>query len=199
MRFNGRIRRRPIEVIEKMSKALKGRKRSEESKRRIGIGGTNKAINIEVILNAIEKILKFNNNFNKKQIKSLLEDNLNFSFPLIIRRFGDTQSFWNKIEKYLGFYIPDRRGSNRGIFGLHETQILNNYEDKINYKIIRQYHIGKYILDGYIPQINTVIEVDEARHYIKNKLKIEDVVRQEKIENILKCQFLRIKDEIKND
>ena len=107
-------RKRPIEVIEKMSKALKGRKRSEESKRRIGIGGTNKAINIEVILNAIEKILKFNNNFNKKQIKSLLEDNLNCSFPLIIRRFGDTQSFWNKIEKYLGFYIPDRRGYKQG-------------------------------------------------------------------------------------
>ncbi len=79
--------------------------------------------------------------------------------------------------------------------GKNETKILNNLEFLFRYKIIRQYEIDGYFVDGYIPELNLVIEIDENHHFtIDNKLKKKDIERQKYIQNQLHCKFLRIKD-----
>ena len=81
--------------------------------------------------------------------------------------------------------------------GKNETLILNMIEEIYKYKIKRQYHIKPlgYFVDGYIEELNLVIEIDEWRHFDFNgKLKEKDLKRQKEIEKELNCKFLRIKD-----
>jgi very-short-patch-repair endonuclease/phage anti-repressor protein len=55
-------------------------------------------------------------------------------------------------------------------------------------KIIPQYRVLNYMVDFYLPDINIVIEYDEASHkYYRNEDK-----RQSDIENYLQCQFIRV-------
>jgi hypothetical protein len=78
-----------------------------------------------------------------------------------------------------------------GIFGIgqNEREILDELEQKLDYKIIRQYRVGVYRIDGYIPELNLAIEVDEIP-----KIKDKDINRQRIIEEKLNCKFIRIED-----
>lgn len=73
--------------------------------------------------------------------------------------------------------------------GRHEKKILDKIEQKIKIKILRQYFIGGYFVDGYIPNINVVIEIDEIP-----KIKKRDIERERFIKKKLNCKFIRIKD-----
>ena len=62
--------------------------------------------------------------------------------------------------------------------------------------IRRQYFTNYGLLDGYIPELNLAIEIDEKHHFDrKGNLKEKDIERQKNIEKELYCKFLRIKDE----
>jgi len=81
--------------------------------------------------------------------------------------------------------------------GKNETQLLNDIEEIIGYKILRQHPVSGYSVDGYIKELNLVIEIDESHHYdMDGNLKNKDIERQDKIEEKLCCKFLRIKDNI---
>jgi very-short-patch-repair endonuclease len=81
--------------------------------------------------------------------------------------------------------------------GKNETQLLNYMEEIIGYKILRQHSVSGYSVDGYIKELNLVIEIDEKHHYdMDGNLKDKDIKRQNKIEEKLCCKFLRIKDNI---
>jgi very-short-patch-repair endonuclease len=73
--------------------------------------------------------------------------------------------------------------------GHNEKQILDRLEIELRYKIKRQYEVEGYFLDGYIPELNIAIEVDERP---KNTEK--DLTRQKIIEQKLNCKFMRIND-----
>ena len=73
--------------------------------------------------------------------------------------------------------------------GKNETQILNILEEQLGYNILRQYEINGYFLDGYIPELNLVIEVDE-----RPKINERDIRRENEIKNELNCEFLRINE-----
>jgi len=75
--------------------------------------------------------------------------------------------------------------------GRNETKILNKIEKENNVKLIRQYRIRGYFVDGYDKENNIVYEVDE-RHHLNNIEK--DLRRQEEIIKYLNCKFIRIKD-----
>lgn len=75
--------------------------------------------------------------------------------------------------------------------GKNENIILNRVEQELNYKIIRQYFIDGYWVDGYIPELKLVIEVDEKAH---EKKKQRDIQRENYIKQKLNCRFIRIKD-----
>lgn len=93
-----------------------------------------------------------------------------------------------KQKRFLELGIPSSIGKN-------EKQILDTLEKIYELKIIRQYPILGYYIDGYIPELNLVIEVDERIHYdIDGNLREKDIQRQKEIENKLNCKFIRIKD-----
>jgi hypothetical protein len=51
-----------------------------------------------------------------------------------------------------------------------------------------------YSVDGYDAEKNVIIEIDEPQHFdAHGNLKHRDVIRQNKIESILNCKFIRIK------
>ena len=80
-----------------------------------------------------------------------------------------------------------------GMFGIgkYEKEILDLIEEILNIKIERQYNIIGYRLDGYCKELNLAIEVDELHHNYQSNIK-KDKIRQQNIENILGCQFLRV-------
>jgi ribonuclease BN (tRNA processing enzyme) len=86
-------------------------------------------------------------------------------------------------------YIKEVSGAVCPRIGHNEKQILDNLEIEMTYKILRQYEVDGYFLDGYIEELNLAIEVDERP---KNKLK--DIERENYIKDKLNCEFLRIKD-----
>lgn len=76
--------------------------------------------------------------------------------------------------------------------GKHETPILDFLERKcFNYKILRQYNVDGYFLDGYCSELNLAIEIDEPPHFKKKQLNM-DAERQEYIRKAIGCRFLRI-------
>jgi len=77
--------------------------------------------------------------------------------------------------------------------GKKETKILNDLENKYKKKIIRQYFVNGYFLDGYIPELNIAFEVDEKHHFRKGVLSKYDIRRQQEIESELNCKFIRVK------
>ncbi|MHA1482134.1 MAG: endonuclease domain-containing protein [Candidatus Heimdallarchaeaceae archaeon] len=122
-----------------------------------------------------EKISKANKgkiawNKNKKEVR-----------PEVIEKMRKAR--WKYIKKVSGIICPT--------IGKHEKQILDEVEKELKFRIIRQYEIGGYFLDGYIPEINLAIEVDEKHH---KRQKEKDTQREEFIKQKLGCQFLRIKD-----
>ena len=73
--------------------------------------------------------------------------------------------------------------------GRNEKKLLDAFEKNIGYKITRQYKVSGYFLDGYIPELNLAIEIDE-----RPKTNERDIERQKIIENKLNCKFIRIND-----
>ena len=73
--------------------------------------------------------------------------------------------------------------------GKYEKPILDFLEESFNYKILRQYKVSGYFLDGYCPALNLAIEIDEKYH---NKQIEKDQLRQNNIVEKLGCAFLRI-------
>jgi hypothetical protein len=75
--------------------------------------------------------------------------------------------------------------------GTNETIILDNLEKTLGYRIVRQLCIEGFFLDGYIPELNLAIEIDEEYH---NRKTDRDKIREAIIKNKLGCTFLRVKD-----
>lgn len=73
--------------------------------------------------------------------------------------------------------------------GHNEKQILDTFEKELNIKIIRQYKCEGYFIDGYIPEYNIAIEIDE-----RPKDTPKDIERQKIIEQKLNYKFMRVKD-----
>lgn len=96
-----------------------------------------------------------------------------------------------KMRKSRFAYIEKSFGIKYPVIGKNEKILLDKLETKLGYRIIRQYKIGGYHLDGYIPEINLAIEVDEKYH---KGITEKDVKREEFIRQKLGCEFLRIKD-----
>lgn len=78
--------------------------------------------------------------------------------------------------------------------GKNEKRILDELELSLKKKILRQYPICGYFIDGYVSKLNLCIEVDESHHFTNNKLNSMDIKREQEIEKELNCNFVRIKD-----
>lgn len=104
-------------------------------------------------------------------------------------KYGIPLSLEDKKKKRLARikYIKKVCNNVRPNIGRQETQILNNMEQFFNYKIARQHFVEGYFVDGYIPELHLVLEVDE-----RPKNRPRDIERENIIKNKLNCEFIRI-------
>lgn len=86
-------------------------------------------------------------------------------------------------------YIKTTYGNVRPRIGRNEKKILDKLEKIFKYKIIRQYSICGYFVDGYISELNLVIEIDE-----RPKITERDIEREKIIKQKINCRFIRIND-----
>lgn len=87
----------------------------------------------------------------------------------------------------------DERGGVK--IGINEKKILDSIETLFNLSIIRQHQVLGYAVDGYLPELNVVIEIDEKHHYYRDgNLRKKDVKRQHLICETLNCDFIRVPD-----
>jgi len=82
-------------------------------------------------------------------------------------------------------------GINSPCIGNNEKFILDSIEKSNNIKIIRQYEVEGYFLDGYCKEKNITFEIDESYH---NKKLKKDKQRENIIKDKLNCKVIRIKD-----
>lgn len=184
----------------KVSEKLKGRKLSEENRRNLSINRIGMKFTDEHKRN-ISLGKKGNIPWNKnlswsKEVKEKISNSKRGKkypkeeYPNGGWR-GKHLSEETKLKLRLAMikYIREVCGELNPMIGHNEKQILDKLENELNYKILRQYEVEGYFLDGYIPEINLAIEVDE-----KPKNKEKDIEREKTIRNKLGCEFMRIKD-----
>lgn len=80
---------------------------------------------------------------------------------------------------------PDKKG-------VQEKTALDTIEQLLNIKLIRQYYIDGFKIDGYDDINNVAYEIDEKHHNNARNGK-HDMLRQKYIEQKLNCRFIRIK------
>jgi len=111
-------------------------------------------------------------------------------------RYNMRQAAIHRLEKMKKSGVimsyPNRGGYEIECF--KELQKLSKYEIKLNKQIIG------YFPDGYIEELNLILEFDEPHHYRYNddgtvKLSDKDKKRQKDLQEYLKCDFLRIRQE----
>lgn len=104
-------------------------------------------------------------------------------------------SDWETVEDILLQEQLLREKYKNGVrIGKNEKKILDDLELIYKYKILRQYQIDSFFLDGYIAELNLPIEIDEKEHFINGKLCERDMQRQKYIQKKLNCKFMRIRD-----
>jgi len=185
---------------EKVSRKLKGRKLTEEHKRKLS--NSRKGIKFsEEHKHNISRGKKGQVSWNKgkklseEHKRKMIESKKGKLYP----KEEYPSSGWRgkklskdhkkKLRMAAIKYIKENCGGITPMIGRHEKQILDDLQEEYGYKIIRQYQVEGYFLDGFIKELNLAIEVDE-----KPKTKERDVERQQIIEKKLNCKFLRIKD-----
>lgn len=90
-----------------------------------------------------------------------------------------------QLEKNRLYEISKRK--EECLFDLLEKQLT-----VFDIKLIKQYRVLKYIIDGYLPELNIAIEYDENNH--KNYTYEQHELRQKEIEKELGCKFIRVTD-----
>lgn len=175
----------------KISDSLKGRHLSLKHRQRLGKKGNKhpmfgKHCSVETKEKMREKMKgRFHSEETKRKISEAHKGKVSQSkgkHRSAEAREKMRQSTLARIERNGGFVCPN--------IGRHEKEILDNLEVEMGYRIVRQFRIGGYFLDGYIPEINLAIEVDESSH---EGQKEKDKEREEFIKQKLGCQFLRQK------
>jgi len=79
--------------------------------------------------------------------------------------------------------------------GKNEKSCLDELESLCQFKIERNKNISFIFPDGYIQEINLVIEFDESHHFdIVGNYLDKDLKRQQLLESILQCKFFRIRE-----
>lgn len=96
-----------------------------------------------------------------------------------------------KIRKNTINRIRKEKGHFKVFIGKYEKEILDGIEKSNNIKLIRQYGIGGYFIDGYNKKYNIAFEIDERHHFSKHK-KEKDIERENYIKSKLNCEFIRI-------
>lgn len=185
------------ETKRKMSEAHKGqttwkytKHQTEDAKKRISEKLKGRKHSIEHIQKVIESRKGYKHS---EETKKKISKNHSHSKPWLDKHHSDETKKKLRIIKinYVKKQVELNGKKYRTTLGRNEKQILDEIELSLEYKIIRQYQVAGFFVDGYIPKLNLAIEIDENGHKYKKE---QDSLRQKNIENKLNCDFVRIKD-----
>lgn len=143
------------------------------------------------IIKALQRLYQQHGPFPRTHInKKFLKRKECCGANVIRGRFGSL----DKVAQYAGIHFcnVDMKGNGAGIFtriGKQEKEILDQIEIENNSEILRQYQVNRKFVDGYDPINNIAYEIDEPNHKYQ---KIQDIIRENKIKDILGCGFVRI-------
>ena len=185
-----------VKNSKKFKKYIRERSNNLEYIKNMSEGHTRKDITKEKVHKTMEELVeKYGKDIGKIKLQQLICEELNCSWTPIQRKCGTMNDILNENNNIVVNDLRDQKGK----IGINEKQILDNYQQKIGYKIERQFSVdNKYFLDGYIRETNTPIEVDELHHFDKNgNLKTENIIRENIIKEKLSCNdFIRLKDNV---
>lgn len=94
-----------------------------------------------------------------------------------------------KAKPYQLERVDKHLGNNKGV---REKTALDTIEQLLGIKLIRQFHVGGFRIDGYDADNKVAYEIDEEQHR-GTRHSQHDVLRQQFIEEQLQCKFVRIK------
>lgn len=107
-----------------------------------------------------------------------------------------------RLKKRLQWYNMHGDRKNGPSFNRRGCEVFDIIMERENVNIQHALNGGEFFIkelgywvDGYDAENNVVYEYDEKFHFRYGELKEEDVRRQKEIEELLKCKFIRIKDE----
>lgn len=114
-------------------------------------------------------------------LKEETKHKLRLSF---INRMVRTGQFYHPAYNERACNLLDEYGKYNGFSLRHALNGGEFYIDSLNVWV-----------DGYDSNLNTVVEIDERKHFdSKGNLKEKDIIRMNKIIKFLKCRFIRIRE-----
>lgn len=155
----------------------------------------------------IENSAKIKNTFLKKK-ESGEWDKIRHKISKALKKRNFTDEHRHNLRVALLNYISKFFPEGRGFVPAYNPAACEYFEKLSKEKNINiqhalnggEFHIKElgYFVDGYDKENNVVYEYDEPFHYnIDGTLKEKDSKRQKEIENLLKCDFIRIKQKQK--
>lgn len=131
----------------------------------------------------------------KRDIRKMLDD-LGLALDDFSYQYKDSydrfQNMFILPKEVYSLILDKYKGLARVPMRLQEEAALKTIEQLIGVTLIRQHKVLKYRIDGYDPESNTAYEIDEPQHNSKTH-QIKDQKRQQEIEAVLGCKFVRIK------
>ena len=89
-------------------------------------------------------------------------------------------------------------------YNKNSIPMIEEYGKKNGYNFQHAENGGEYFIkelgywvDAYDKEKNVVLEIDEKYHFVDGRLRLEDIIRQRRIERHLNCKFIRLKYETK--
>lgn len=181
------------EAKRKIGLANKGKKRSEEEKRKMsknhkGTIGKHTWINIKHHSDETRRKLSL---VHKGHI---IKEETRKKISILKKGIYPSEITKQKMRISRIKYIKETCGNIRPNIGHNEKQILDKLEQEIGMKIIRQYEVLGYFIDGYILELNLCIEIDERPKIKEKDIEREKEIKEELSKNNIECKFLRIRD-----
>lgn len=166
-----------------------GKTHTDETKKKISEALKNSEKREEVM-----KSLSYRQKISKKLKNRIFseEHRINLRLAYIRRKNQHIKERCNITGEYM--YSPN--------FNKKACEIFDKINEDKNINIRHAMNGGEfyikelgYWVDGYDIENNVVYEFDEKRHFeVDGELKEKDKIRQQRIEKLLKCEFIRIKD-----
>ena len=129
-----------------------------------------------------------------RDIRSMLEQisadlGNGFKLSTYTDKTGMRRPFYELNEDAKNLLLDKYNGLARVPLRLQEEAALKTIEQLLQIKLIRQYKVGDFRIDGYDPELNVAYEIDEPDHRYQ---RAKDHGREKIIKKLLGCTFVRI-------
>ncbi|CAK91613.1 unnamed protein product (macronuclear) [Paramecium tetraurelia] len=74
-----------------------------------------------------------------------------------------------KMYYYLQYMLPHETNYKKGQYILQESSMQKQFEETLNEPYVKEYEVGLHHCDFFLPNSNTIVEVNGYKHYIHFK------------------------------